>query len=185
MSYQQEIAQWRQQRRQEEAQSRLNELRQEHAQQIRERDQAIANNDMELAADADNQAQYLEGEYAQLVGPQPQPMDSRLQQFGWRNEDYLNKLRARIGPERANQFLNWIDARLLAMGLQQNSPAYFEKGRDMLELDSARVTGVPYDSKEQKLTERGAARMSGLSDQEYANAKRAIAAQGRFSWQQK
>src|SRR5262249_34082783 len=73
MSYQQEIAQWRMQRRQSEAQSRLNELRQEHAEQIRERDTAIANNDLELAASADDQAQYLENEYRQLLGPhQPQ-----------------------------------------------------------------------------------------------------------------
>lgn len=117
--------------------------------------------------------------------PQPQPqMDPRLVQFGQRNADYLNKLRARVGPERTGQFLNWIDARLLRMGYQRNTPGYFERGRDMLELDSARVTSVPYDSKEQMLTADEAAKISGLTPQQYNNAVNKIGAQGRFSWQQ-
>jgi len=55
----------------------------------------------------------------------------------------------------------------------------------MLELDSQRVTGVPYDSKDQMLTADEAAKISGLSPQAYNRASQQIAAQGRFSWQQK
>jgi hypothetical protein len=184
-SYQQEIANWRQQRRQAEAQSRLQELRQEHAEAIRERDQAVASNDLELAASADDQAQYLENEYAQLVGPQPQPVDPRLQQFEQRNRPYLNNLRARVGPERAGQFLNWVDQRVVNSGIPRNSPEYFRRGRDFLELYSGPQMGVAYDSKDQALTANQAAKISGLSASEYNRAAKEIGAQGRYSWQQK
>src|SRR5262249_47706203 len=142
-------------------------------------------NDLELAASADDQCQYLENEYAQIVGPRQPQADPRLVQFGQRNQDYLNKLRAKVGPERAGQFLNWLDQRLVNMGLQRNSPAYFERGRDMMELDSARVTGVPYDPNTQALAADEAAKISGLSPQEYNRAAQQIGNQGRFSWQQK
>ena len=69
-TYAEQLAGWRAQRRQQEANNRLQELRQEHAEALRERDTAIANNDLELAASADDQCQYLENEYTQLVGPQ-------------------------------------------------------------------------------------------------------------------
>src|SRR5262249_4374721 len=80
MSYQQEIAQWRQQRRQDEAQSRVNELRQEHTQAIRQRDHAIASNDMEEAAYQDNVCMDLEREFRTLVPQQPQ-VDPRMAEF--------------------------------------------------------------------------------------------------------
>jgi hypothetical protein len=55
----------------------------------------------------------------------------------------------------------------------------------MLELDSARMTGVSYDSKEQALTANEAAKISGLSPDAYNRASQQIASQGRFSWQQR
>src|SRR5262249_35860871 len=92
MSYQQEIAQWRMQRRQSEAQSRLQELRQEHAEAVRERDPAVANNDLELAASADDQCQYLENEYRQLVGPQqPQVPHPDWTKFLQRNATFIER----------------------------------------------------------------------------------------------
>src|SRR5262249_59960043 len=91
MSYQQEIAQWRMQRRQSEAQSRLQELRQEHAEALRERDTAIANNDLELAASADDQCQYLENEYTQLVGPQQPQVNPQWQEWMRRNATFIER----------------------------------------------------------------------------------------------
>src|SRR5262245_41043175 len=91
MSYQQDIAQWRQQRRQAEAQSRVNDLRQEHTQAIRERDQAIADNDLELAASADDQVQYLENEYRQIVGPQQPQADPRMVEFVRRRTPFVER----------------------------------------------------------------------------------------------
>jgi hypothetical protein len=178
-TYAEQIAQWRQQRAQQQVNNRLQEIRQEHAQVVRERDQAIADNDMETAEFRDQDCQQLEQEWAHYNPPQADP---RLVQFGQRNQDYLNKLRARVGPERAGQFLNWLDQRLVNIGLQRNSPAYFERGRDMLELDSARVTGVPYDSNTQALTADEAAKISGLDAKtynSYAAAYQKAKAQGR------
>src|SRR5215831_9459287 len=111
MSYQEEIAGWRQQRRQAEAQARVNELRQEHTQAIRERDQAIADNDLELAASADDQCQYLENEYRQLVGPQQSPMDPRLARWGAMNKDYVDRLIAVHGNQKAMQYLDGVHRR--------------------------------------------------------------------------
>src|SRR5262249_39700879 len=149
MGYQDDIMAWRAQRAQQQVANRLEQIRSEYREVQRERDQAIADNDLETAEWRDADCQQLEQEWAHYNPPQPPPADPRLVQFGQRNQDYLNKLRARVGPERTGQFLNWIDQRLVNMGIQRNSPQYFQRGRDMLELDSARVTGVPYDSKEQ------------------------------------
>src|SRR5215467_4636603 len=90
MSYAEQIAGWRQQRRQAEAQARVNELRQEHNQALRERDQAIADNDLELAASADDQCQYLENEYRQLVPQQPQ-VDPRMAEFVRRRTPFVER----------------------------------------------------------------------------------------------
>src|SRR5262245_45632753 len=90
-TYAEQIGQWRAQRRQAEAQSRLNELRQEHAEAIRERDQGVASNDLELAASADDQAQYLENEYAQLVGPQQPQVNPQWQEWMRRNPTFIER----------------------------------------------------------------------------------------------
>jgi hypothetical protein len=184
-SYAEELAQWRAQRKQTEIANRAQEIAQEHAQYARDRNTAIANNDLEEAEYNDNACESLEQEYQKIVPQQPPPVDPRLAQFGQTNQGYLNKLRARVGPERTGQFLNWIDQRLVNMGYQRNTPGYFERGRDMLELDSQRVTGVAYDSKDQALTADEAAKISGLSPQEYNRAAQVIGGQGRYSWQQK
>jgi len=181
-TYAEQIAQWRQQRAQAQIVDRCNQIRQEHAQAARERDQLIAENNLEEAAWRDDDCKQLEDEWRTYNPPQPPPADPRLVQFGQVNQDYLNKLRARAGPERAGQFLNWLDQRLVNMGLQRNSPAYFERGRDMLELDSARVTGVAYDPNTQALTADEAAKISNLDAKtynSYAAAYQKAKAQGR------
>src|SRR5262245_2672734 len=182
-NYQQTIARMRQERSQRERLNQLENIQTDYREAVRGRDEAAARGDMETFEMMDDDCERLEQDWQHLNPPQPPPADPRLVQFGQRNNDYLNKLRARVGPERAGQFLNWLDQRLLAMGLQRNSPAYFERGRDMLELDSERLTGVAYDSKEQALTANEAAKISGLSPDAYNRASQQIAAQGRFSWQ--
>jgi len=191
-TYQEEIANWRAQRRQQEANNRLQELRQEHAQQVRERDTAIANNDLESAASADDQMQYLENEYAQLVGPQQPQMDSRLARWSAMNKDYLDRLIATHGNKKATQYLDKVEQYLTSpknpyggggMGLPRYSQAYFDRGKDFLEMYSERDTGVPYEPNA-TLTAEGAAKISGLSPQEYNRAAQQIGDQRRYSWQQ-
>src|SRR5215471_19600106 len=151
-TYPQTIARMRQERSQRERLNQLENIQTDYREAVRERDEAAARGDMDEFELRDTDCERLEADWQYLNPPQPPPADPRLVEFGQRNQDYLNKLRARVGPQRAEQFLNWLDQRLVNMGLQRNSPAYFERGRDMLELDSERVTGVAYDSKAQALT---------------------------------
>ena len=192
MSYQQEIAQWCQQRRQQEAQSRLNELRQEHAQQIRDRDTAIANNDMELAAEADNQAQYLENEYAQLVGPQQPQVHPEWTTWMQRNATFIEREGQR-GVQAVTDALAYMqrprnpdpNSRNTGMGMTPHqifTRQGLDKLEDLLETHGAALYGVRFDKNEQPLTMGTAAKISNLDQktynsyaQAYANAK----AQGR------
>src|SRR5262249_39484051 len=194
MSYQQEIAQWRQQRRQQEAESRLNELRQEHAQQIRDRDTAIANNDMELAAEADNQAQYLENEYAQLVGPQQPQVHPEWTVWMQKNANFIERDGQR-GVQAVTDALAYRqrpqnpdpNSRNTGRGMtpqQIFTPQGLDKLESLLETHGAALYGVRFDRNEQPLTMGTAAKISNLDQktynsyaQAYANAK----AQGRVS----
>src|SRR5262249_52987874 len=72
MSYQEQIAQWRVQREQQKIADRCNQIRQEHAEAARERDTAIANNDLETAEFRDSDCQQLEQEWAHYNPPQQQ-----------------------------------------------------------------------------------------------------------------
>jgi len=169
-----------------------NQIRQEHAQAARERDQAIAENDMETAELRDMDAQQLEQEWAQYNPPQQQPMDSRMARWGAMNKDYLDRLIATHGNEKATEYLNRVENYLTSpknpyggggMGLPRYSQAYFDRGKDYLEMYSERDTGVPYEPNA-TLTAEGAAKISGLSPQEYNRAAQQIGNQRRYSWQQ-
>ena len=193
MSYQQEIAQWRQQRRQAEAQNRLNELRQEHAEAIRERDQAVASNDMELAASADDQAQYLENEYRQLVGPQQPQVHPAWANWMQRNSKFIEREGQR-GVQAVTDALAYMqrarredstDPRYSGMGMtpqQIFTPQGLDKLEDLLELHGAQFYGVKFDKNEQPLTMQGAAKASNLDQKtynSYADAYRQAKAAGR------
>ena len=178
MSYQQEIAQWRMQRRQQEAQSRLNELRQEHAEQIKERDIAIANNDLELAASADDQAQYLENEYRTLVGPQQPQVHPAWQTWMQRNASFIEREGER-GVKAVTDALAYMqrprnpnsnDPRYTGMGMRPDqvfTPQGLEKLEDLLETHGSQFYGVRFDKNEQPLTFHDAAKASNLDQKTY------------------
>ena len=195
MSYQQEIANWRAQRRQQEAQARVNELRQEHAEAIRERDTAIASNDLELAASADDQVQYLENEYRQLVGPQqPQVHPSW---WGWieRNATFIEREGQRgvqavqdaFGYMTRPRNPNSTDPRYSGMGMtaqQIFTPQGLDKLEDLLETHGAQFYGVRFDKNEKTPTMADGAKISNLDQKtynSYAQAYAAAKAQGRIS----
>src|SRR5262245_31090853 len=194
-TYQEEIAQWRQQRRQAEAQSRLNELRQEHTEAIRERDTAIANNDLESAGSADDQAQYLENEYAQLVGPEQPQVDAKMVEFVRRRTPLVQRHgqaayaamdmahRYATAPRNPHPTPDAVGAGAHGMGLQPGTQAYFNAMDSLLTMYSKDL-GLHYDPEEKLLAPNQAARISGLSPQRYNEAARQIGAQRRFSWQQ-
>jgi len=196
MSYQQEIAQWRQQRRQAEAQSRVNDLRQEHTQAIRERDQAIADNDLELAASADDQVQYLENEYRQIVGPQQPQADPRMVEFVRRRTPFVERHgqaayqamdmahRYATAPRDPNATAASVGAGRSGMGLRAGTQEYFDAMDSLLTL-YAKDYGLRYDPEEKLLDVNEAARISGLPVKTYNQAAQEIGRQGRYSWQQK
>src|SRR5262245_17928612 len=72
MSYQEEIAQWRAQRQQQQLNDRLQQIQEEYSHIKRERDQAIADNDRETAEYRDMDCEQLEKEWAQYNPPQQQ-----------------------------------------------------------------------------------------------------------------
>jgi len=196
MSYQQEIAQWRQQRRQAEAQSRVNELRQEHTRAIQERDQAIANNDLAEAAAADDQCQYLENEYRQLVGPQRPQVDPRMAEFVRRRTPFVERHgqaayqamdmahRYATAPRNPNPTPQAAATGNHGMGLTPGTQQYFDAMDSLLTM-YAKDYGLNYDPEEKLLDATTAAEISGLPVKSYNQAAQEIGRQGRFSWQQK
>src|SRR5262245_57811606 len=104
-TYQEEIAQWRAARQQQQINDRLQQIQTEYREVQRERDQAIADNDMETAECRDYDCQQLEQEWAQYNPPQQQEHPT-LTRFRYQNQDYLNKVRERVGQEHMSRFLN-------------------------------------------------------------------------------
>src|SRR5262249_60032658 len=81
---------------------------------------------------------------------------------------------------------NSSDPRYSGMGMtpqQIFSKQGLDKLEDLLELHGSQFYGVRYDKTEKTLTPNQAAKMSGLSANEYNQASREIGQQERFSWQ--
>jgi hypothetical protein len=112
--------------------------------------------------------------------PQPRPQLSQAAaNFLQLNQSY----RQRHGQLADRLFLAAHQCAVKA-GYTPDTPAYFKNIRDRMEL-YAKDSGAPYDSKEQMLTPAEAAKISGLSADEYNRNSRAVHAAGKFSWQQK
>jgi hypothetical protein len=90
-SYQEELAHWRAQRKQAQIADRLEQIQQEHAQAARERDVAIANNDLEEAELRDMDVEQLEQEYQQIVGPQRPQMHPASVEFLQKNRAFRER----------------------------------------------------------------------------------------------
>jgi len=194
-NYQEQIAQWRRDRAQQQAHSRINELRQEHAEAIRERDQAVASNDLDLAASADDQVQYLENEYRQLVGPQQPQVHPQWANWMQRNSTFIEREGQR-GVQAVTEALGYMqrarnpnsnDPRYTGMGMtpqQIFTPQGLEKLEDLLETHGSQFYGVKFDKNEQPLTMHGAAKASNLDQRTYnsfADAYQKAKAAGRVS----
>ena len=72
MAYNDELYQWRVQRKQQQIANRCEQIRQEHAQASRERDELIAQNNLEEAELRDDDCQQLEQEWNHYNPPQQQ-----------------------------------------------------------------------------------------------------------------
>jgi hypothetical protein len=180
-SYYEQIAQWRQQREARQIADRMTQMSQEYAQVVRERDQAIANNDSETAEMRDYDAQQLEQEWLQYNPPRPRQMDP--QAAAWLNKHRAFRERHGQAADQAIQSAHTYATRPrnpnatnpahAGMGLKPNTRQYFEALDSLLEL-YAKDYGLHFDSSEVALTAPEAAKVSGITPQHYDNVQRAM-----------
>jgi hypothetical protein len=181
MGYAEDLARWRQERKQQEVAARVDQMSQEYRQIINERDRAIADGDAETAAFRDDDAMALEKEYMDYVGP-PQPqMDPAARNWVLRNKVFFDR-----HGQQANQAVqaahNWL-TRPGNAGWKVNSREYFDAIESLLEMEGPSRFGVRYDPKEKSLTAGQVAKHSGLSANEYKAASNRVYAAGKFSFQ--
>src|SRR5262249_3802191 len=185
--------QWRVQREQQKIADRCNQIRTEHAQAARERDQAIAENDLETAEFRDTDCQQLEQEWAHYNPPQQQV---HPQWMNWlrRNSTFIERegdravaaVTGALGYMQRPRNPNSNDPRYTGMGMcpeQIFTPQGLDKLEDLLEVHGQQFFNVRFDKNEKALTPNQAAKISGLSPKQYNEASRILANQGRFSFQ--
>jgi hypothetical protein len=191
MSYADDLARWRMQRQQQQVVNRCEQIRAEHAEVARERDRAIAENDLELAELRDDEAMQLEQEWRHYNPPQQPQIDPRLVNFAQKNSQFLEKFGARAyqALDEAHKYMmrprrsDTNNPAYRGMGWSPQhvfTPAYFENLKSLLELHGEQFLGVRYNRDEENLTANEAAKISGLSPQRYNQAARAVYASGKF-----
>jgi len=187
-TYQEEIAQWRRQRAQAQIADRCNQIRSEYAEAQRERDQAIASNDLETAEFRDQDCQQLEQEWAHYNPPQQQ-VHPEWQNWIRRNANFIEREGQR-GVNAVQGALAYMQRRRTT----SNNPAYtglgmtpqqiftkqgLDKLEDLLELHGPQFYGVRFDKDEKTLTPDEARDASGLDTKSYNAAYYQLRAQGR------
>jgi len=190
-TYAEQIAQWRAQRAQQQIADRVNQIQSEYRQVQRERDQAIANNDLETAEYRDMDCQQLEQEYAHYNPPRQQ-VDPRIQEFVRQRTPFVERhgQAAYRAMDMAHGYAtrprnpNTNNPAHTGMGLTPGTQAYFNAMDDLLTMYSKDL-GLRYDPEEKLLTANEAAKISGLPVKTYNQAAQEIGRQGRYSWQQK
>jgi len=194
-TYAEQIAQWRAQRAQQQIADRVNQIQSEYRQVQRERDQAIANNDLETAEYRDMDCQQLEQEYAHYNPPRQQ-VDPRIQEFVRQRTPFVERHgqaayqamdmahRYATAPRDPNANPSTVAAGRSGMGLRPGTQAYFDAMDNLLTM-YAKDYGLTYDPEEKLLDATEAAKISGLPVKTYNEAAQEMGRQGRYSWQQK
>src|SRR5262249_32230884 len=187
-TYQETIARMRQERANREHLNRLDNIQADYRAAVRERDEAAARGDIDEFEMRDSDCERLEQDWQYLNPPRPPQLDPRLVQFAKQNAGFLQKY-----GQRAYQALDAAHAYMIRPRTGSTNPAhagmgwnpqhvftpqYFDRMRDLLELHGEKLLGVKYDRGEELLTPNEAAKISGLSPQQYNHAVRAMASQG-------
>jgi hypothetical protein len=197
-TYGEQIAEWRTQRQQQQAAERVHEIRSQYAQVQRERDRAIAENDMETAEWRDYDCQQLEEEYKQYTPQQPPQLPQGLTRWAQRNPRFFERygLQASAAIDGALAYMmrpknpqtNRPDATGMGMSRDKifTSDGFFTpQGREVLEsllqMHGPSYYGVSYDPGEKSLTWQDAAKNSNLSQKDYISAYNELKRQGRVS----
>src|SRR5262245_63685134 len=195
MGYQDDIAAWRLQRQQQQIADRCSQIQSEYREVQRERDRAIADNDMETAEWRDADCQQPEQEWAHYNPPQQQ-RNPQWENWLRRNSTFIEREGQR-GVQAITEALRYMqrprnpasaDPRYTGMGLtpqQVFSPQGFDKLESLLEIHGQQFYGVRFDKNEQPLTANEAAKMSGQTAKAYNDASQRMGSDQRFSWQQK
>jgi hypothetical protein len=176
-TYQEQIAQWRQQRAQESIATRVEEIKNEYREAVTERDKLVAEGEIDAAAYWDDSVQRLDAEFQSMLPPQPPQAHPKVVRLARRNASYFQKYGQRAA-QMADQAHNYVTGK---MGISPDSPKYEDAVLTFMELYGASHAGTPYDRSEQALTPNQAAKISGLNPDQYNNASRTLAGQGRFT----
>jgi hypothetical protein len=190
-TYNEQIAEWRQQRAHEQISSRVEEIKTEYQEAVTERDRLVAEGQIDEAAYWDDSVQRLDAEYQQYVPPQQPQVHPQWQTWIRRNSAFIEREGQR-GVQAVTDALAYMqrprtqsnDPKYTGMGLtpqQIFTPQGMKKLEDLLETHGQQYYGIKYDVNEKTLTPNQAARISGLSADAYNNAARQLAAQGRFT----
>jgi len=195
-SYLQEIARMRVERAERERVERLQQIQSDYYDVQKERNEAYRRGDRDEFEMRDADCQRLEDDWAYLNPPQQPQVDSRLVQWAQRNPQFFERYgqRAFQALDAAHQYMmrprnpNTNHPGYTGMGWNPQAvftPAYFDKMKDLLELHGEKFLGVKYDRNEEALTPDEAAKISGLSPQQYNQALRTVASQGRLGTDKK
>jgi hypothetical protein len=124
----------------------------------------------------DAEVQRCEADIQRLAPPPPpHPKVANLAQ---RNTPFFRQYGQR-GAQVADVAHRYVTER---MGVTPDDPRYEEMVKSWMELH-AKNYNCPYDPNSEMLTPDEAAKISGLSPKAYNSASRRMAADGRFSWQ--
>jgi hypothetical protein len=199
MGFKEDLANWRVQRRQEALKYQAEELRQNHSEAVQARDQAIANNNLDEAAEYDDVVLGIEQEWAQHFPPAPP------RHAGWENWCKQHKswserwgAQGKAAVEGCLQYMQRPktgsnDPRQTGMGMSVQkafSPEGLKVLEDLLELHGPQYFGVQYHQNEKDPSANDACEASfGNRSQKsvdtYNKAWTELARQGRIGNQQK
>jgi hypothetical protein len=155
------------------------------------RDEAAARGDWQEFELRDNDCIMHEQQWAALNPPRPPQMDPRAVEWLRRRSAFRERHgqaadaaiqmahNYAVAPRDPNATAQSIGAGKSGMGLQVNTPQYFEAIDNLLTM-YGKDYGLKYDPGELLLTPNEAAKASGLSANQYNNALRAVSAQGRL-----
>src|SRR5262245_60660693 len=186
-SYLEQVAALRQQRAQQEAAERVEQLKSDYQSNIEMRNEAAQRNDADDWHYWDRECEQNEREWLTYFPPQRPQQDPRWVNFALRNKPFWDR-----HGQRGDYVIRLADAYLTrpkirgetnpgrtGMGLQRYSPAYFDNLKSLLEMHG-KDYGVTYSRDEEALTPDGAAKASGLSARDYNASVQQLQAQGRL-----
>jgi hypothetical protein len=186
-SYLQQIAAYRQERAQREMAVQLEDLKFQHEQARQERDLAAQRGDRDTFELHDETCEMIEQEYNRICPPQAPAPHPAAVEFIRKNQPFLERHgQAAVNAiGLAHQYAtrprvpHANNPGLTGMGLAPNSPQCFEAMRSLLEM-YGKDYGVRYDRNEELLDPTTAAKVSGVSADNYNAALKTLHAQGRL-----